>query len=752
MHFLLKLATLLQIILPKYIYTLSMTRKKFKHYQQADAMDCGPTCMKMIAAHYGKHKSMAYFRRMCYIGRQGATLAGLQAAATHTGFKSLAVTLPATLLHKAPLPCILHWNKAHYVVLVAIKKNSATIADPALSNMVKIPLSRLYQQWITDNAGERGNALFLTPTEQLQQLENDPDAEVSLYSLLKYFTAYKKKIPPLLLSIIAATGFTVMLPVLTQQVADKAIVQQSTSILLLICLGQLMLFTGKLVMEYLRAKWLFTIGAGTGIRLLYHYLDKLIRLPFSFFDNRQTGDNMQRITDNQRIEEFLTGNLVSIVMAALTGAVLGMMLLWYNWQIFLLFFAGAGITISWSFVFRQKRKLIDQEKFRVLSAIQQLQLEIFQAMQEIKLTGSGHQKKEQLQTLQEKAYQLKLRHLQMDQRMQGSATFINEVKNILIIFITASLVIKGQLTLGAMLAVTYICGQLNAPVAQLIEFIRISQYTRFSLQRMNEIFEEPAEDFHLPEAPVNSTPADIHLSSLCFRYGQPGSAMVLKNISLHLPAGKVTAIVGMSGSGKSTLIKLLLKFYQPVSGDIYIGENDLAHIHANSWRQRCGGVLQDGYIFSDTIAANICTGAGNTDTVKMQEAARMAQLHHFISSLPYGYDTVIGKDGYGLSSGQQQRLLIARMIYRNPSYIFLDEATNALDASNEKHIVQNLEAFFKGKTVVVVAHRLSTVKNADQIIVMHQGEIAETGTHESLVAQQGKYFHLIKNQLEIAKV
>lgn len=728
------------------------TWQKFPFYRQADSMDCGPTCLKMIAAYYNRHLPIQYFRRICRIGKQGTTLAGLKDACAIMGMKSLAVELPLpTLMEKAPLPCIVHWDKNHYVLLLKINAKKARIADPSLDQVISIPIADFLFSWQKTAGADVGRALFIAPTPLFYQTEDKAENNASLWSLWPYVKKHTRAIAPLTLSIVAVIGFSLALPILTQKIVDSGIKEKSVHTLLVICLAQLMLFTGKTVMDFIRARWLFRIGAITSITLLHKYLDKLLKLPFSFFDNRQAGDNMQRVTDNQRIEDFLTGAVISFVMAALTLVILGGVLLFYDYRIFGLFFLGAAGSFAWSISLQQRRKLLDQKKFKVLAANQQLQLEIFYAMQEIKLSGNGGDKKQKWESLQRQAFDLKSESLRLDQFMQGIGVAINEMKNIFISFSAAYLVIRGEISLGAMLAITYICGQLNTPVLQLIEFIRSSQNASFSLKRIAEIYEEPEEDFHLPEEKVAGATADITLQQLNFSYGQPGSPLVLKNITVVIPAGKVTAIVGMSGSGKSTLIKILLKFYQPVSGKIVIGQQPLSAIHASQWRQKCGVVMQDGYIFSDSVAENIYAGAAIKNEQALHEAAQMANMHDFFLAMPFGYDTVIGKDGYGLSEGQQQRLLIARMIYRNPSYLFMDEATNALDANNEKVIVNNLQEFFVGKTVLLVAHRLSTVKHADQIIVMHKGEIAETGTHEELILQKGPYYHLVKNQLELAK-
>lgn len=715
-------------------------------------MDCGPVCLKIISAYYGKTFPIAYFRKLCSIGKQGTTMAGMLEAAGLLGFKTLAAELPyEQLLNKVRLPCILHWEKEHYVVLYRITSNYAYLADPALSGKIKVRKEDFIRSWQIQKGSTIGRALLLEITPAFQEKQSIADHSASLWSLLPYLKLHRKSLIPVGLSLLLACGFSLIIPFLTQLIVDKGIQGKNTNLLFLICIGQLMLFSGRMLMDFFRARLLFRLGARTSIILLKEFLAKLMQLPFSFFDNRQAGDNMQRVNDNQRVEEFLTNSLISFILSAITLVVLGGVLCYYNWQIFLIFLIGAVISVAWSNSFQQKRKVIDQKKFKVLSANQQLLLEIFYAMQEIKLTGSEQEKQELWEGLQDQSYGLKLEALQLDQLMQGIGYFINEVKNVLITYAAAMLVINDQITLGGMLAITYICGQLNTPVTQLVEFARVSQNTKFSLQRMAEVHQEAEEDFEVGYQDMPITPEDIQLKQVSFQYGNSQAPFVLKNLDLFIPAGKVTAIVGMSGSGKTTLIKLLLKFYQVSKGEVMVGNRFIDQVHAKQWRSACGVVMQDGYVFMDTIANNIFAGSVLKDKERLYEVSKLANMHDFFLAMPFGYDTVVGKDGYGLSEGQKQRLLIARLIYRNPAYIFLDEATNSLDAHNELSIVNNLNNFFTGKTVLIVAHRLSTVKNADQIVVLHQGELVEKGTHQELIAKHGNYYQLIKNQLELSK-
>lgn len=717
-------------------------------------MNCGPTCLKMVAAHYGRQFPLQHLRELTKSTRQGVTVADLIAAGERLGFKTFSAELPFTVLsEKAPLPCLLHWEKQHFVVLHDITATHAYIADPAVGRTISYTKAQFMKAWQKDTNSTTGRALFLEPTTDFYEQESIMEPVVSLKTLYPYLQVHKKDLLPVFCTLLVAAGCSLVVPILTKAVVDKGINGHDIPLLLLICTGQLMLFLGRMAMDFIRARLLYKLGTRISIQMLRSFILKLMRLPLPFFDNRHAGDNMQRIADNQRVEDFMTSVFVTFVMAAITTLVLGSVLLYYHLLIFLLFLAGAIASVIWANSFQEKRKMLDQQKFKALAANQQILLEIFGAMQEIKLTGSEDIKSAQWQQVQERSFDLKLDSLRMDQFMQGTGLFINEVKNVMITSLAAILVIKGELSLGTMLAITYICGQLNTPVVQLADFIRSSQNTLFSLQRMAEVQHEPDEDQQnlIIPSPATANGQDIVLENVSFQYGHQHSPVVLDNIHLTIPAGKITAIVGMSGSGKTTLLKLLMKFYSPVNGHIIIGGQRLAVINAKAWRKQCGVVMQDGYIFMDTIANNIYCGAADRNTERLYAACKMANIHEFFGAMPFGYDTIVGKDGYGLSQGQQQRLLIARMIYRDPAYIFLDEATNSLDAHNERAIVNSLEHFFPGKTVIIVAHRLSTVRHADQIVVMAQGKIAECGTHDELINTRGAYYNLIKNQLELGQ-
>ncbi len=727
---------------------------KGKHYpffRQLDTMDCGPTCLRMIAACYGKEITLNYLRDLCDVRSQGTSLSGLIYAAEKLGFKTLAAEVnQEILLEKAPLPCILHWDHNHFVVLWHLTERHAYIGNPALGKNMRYTFSDFLEHWKAPGVEDKGIALFLEKTEIFDGIKNQPEPQVNLLSLLKRIDNHYKNIFFIILTLLAATLLTLAIPLLTQAVVDKAVARKDIGILSLICIGQLLLFTGRILTDFFRSRILFKVGMNISIKLIYGFVDKLMQLSLSFFQYRSSGDNLQRIYDNQRIEEFLTKHCVSAGLSFIILIVNGGLLCYYNWKLFILFLSASIVSVFWTNLFEEKRRRLDQRTFSLLANTQRHQIETFEAMTEIRLTGAETEKNQLWKSMQEEAYTVKMESLRLDQRIQGVALFITETAGVLTTFLTASLVINGQLSLGAMLAITYMYGALNGTVNQLSDFIRSMQTAKFSLQRISEVEYEPAEDAFSNLTLAKGRPGSIQLYHVHFRYGKL-SPEVLRDVTLSIPAGRVTAIVGMSGSGKTTLIKLLLKFFPATQGTVFFGGQDLQMVNARNLRQLCGAVMQDSFVFTDTIAGNIWVGCPEKDLLRVKKACEMVNMKEYIESLPFSYETLIGTDGAGLSEGQKQRLLIARLIYRQPDYIFLDEATNSLDANNEKLIVENLNSFFRGRTVVIVAHRLSTVVHADNIIVMDKGSIVEQGTHEELTKSKGAYFNLVKNQLELGK-
>ncbi|MEZ4886710.1 MAG: peptidase domain-containing ABC transporter [Chitinophagales bacterium] len=725
---------------------------KFPFYKQLDAMDCGPTCLRMIAKHYGKHYSLQHLRERSHIDREGVSLLGISDAAENVGFHTLAVTLPFDVLQdKAPLPCIAHWKQNHFVVVHKVTKDKVFVADPGLG-LVSYSIEDFLKGWISNrqNGQTEGVVLLLEPTPDFFEAEGQEIDKKSFGFLFSYFTKYKKLIVQLLLCLFIGSMLQLIFPFLTQSIVDIGVNTQDMNFVYLILMAQLMLFVGRMSVEFIRSWILLHISTRVNISLISDFLVKLMRLPIAFFDTKMTGDLLQRIWDHHRIENFLTNSSFNTLFGVVNLLVFSLVLGFYSSTILLVFFGGSMLHILWILLFLKKRRELNFREFDQASANQSALIQLVQGMQEIKLNNYEKQKRWEWEGIQASLFKIKVNSLAVEQYQQAGGMFFNELKNILVTFISAQEVINGNMTLGMMMAVSYIIGQLNSPILQIIGFIQLAQDAKISLERLGEIHlqadEETSEKPKLAMLPENR---DLVLDNLTFHYGGPHSPRVLDNINLFIPEGKITALVGTSGSGKTTILKLLLKFYEPTEGKVRMGELDMEHLSNPLWRSKCGVVMQEGFIFSDTIARNIAVSDEIIDKRKLLMAVKVANIQSFVESLPLSYNTKIGQEGVGLSQGQKQRLLIARAVYKNPDYLFFDEATNALDANNERIIMENLNQFFKGRTVVVVAHRLSTVQNADQIVVLEKGKIVEIGNHQTLTAKKGAYFHLVKNQLEL---
>lgn len=740
--------------------------KNFPHYRQSDLKDCGPTCLKIIAKYFGKTISIQELRKISETTRAGSSLLGLSEASENIGFKSLGIKINLEKLQEAPLPCILHWNKNHYVVLYKITnsklripnrskaKNQATyfISDPA-HGLLQYTQEEFLKHWIGNNATatiEEGVALLLEPTPKFYNAEFDTQKKSLGFSFLfQYVFRYQKFLVQLVIGLLAGSILQLVFPFLTQSIVDVGIKNQDIHFIYLILFAQLALFLGKIAIEVVRGWILLHLSTRINISLVSDFFIKLMNLPIAFFDTRMTGDILQRINDHKRIERILTTSSLNVLFSMVNLIVFSIVLGYYSLQIFGVFIVGSILYFSWIAIFLKKRRDLDYKQFSQVSQEQSKVIELINGMQEIKLHNAEKQKRWSWEYVQARLFKLSMEGLALEQYQSVGSGFINEFKNILITVLSAKLVIDGNITLGMMLAITYIVGQLNSPIAQLIGFVRELQDAKISLERLSEIHEkedeEPQNEERILEIPPN---ASFNLHQVSFRY-IGSDQLVLKELDLEIPANKITAIVGVSGSGKTTLMKLLLKFYDPNAGEIQLGNYNLKTISQNTWRSQFGVVMQEGYIFNDTIANNIAVGVDSIDKQKLAHAVDVANIQEFIETLPLSYNTKIGIEGVGLSTGQKQRLLIARAVYKNPNYLFFDEATSALDANNEKVIMEKLNTFFENKTVLVIAHRLSTVKNAHQIVVLDKGKIVEVGNHQSLVKKKGNYYHLVKNQLEL---
>ena len=725
----------------------------FPFYKQHDSMQCGITCLQMICKYNGKEYSLESLSRYCFATTEGVSMLGISEAANKLGLHTICGRITMEQLPQAPLPCILHWSQNHFVILYKIKnKKKFYIADPG-KGLLTYAEKEFKDHWIsTQSKGEeKGIAMFIQPTPAFYELSGETtNRKRSFKFLFGYIKQYRRYFGQIILGALVGCVLQLIFPFLTQAIVDIGITHQNLGIIYLILLGQLILTISRTSVDFIRRWILLHISMRINISLVSDFFIKLLKLPMSFFDTKLMGDLMQRMSDHNRVEKFLTTQMLNVTFSLLSFIVFGCVLLGYNTFIFLIFLIGSILYGIWIAIFLKRRKLLDYELFEKQAMNNNKTYQFITSMQEIKLQNCEQRRRWEWEDVQADLFQVNMKSLKLQQTQEAGSIFINEVKNIIITVLAATAVIHGQMTLGMMLAVQYIIGQLNAPVEQLMNFLYSLQDVKISLEHINEIHEMENEEnnkdalsaFHDRDKSLSFKNAD-------FKYDPHNPNKTLDGISITIPEGKVTAIVGTSGSGKTTMIKLLLGYYPLLAGEITIGSTDLQKYNLKWWRKHCGVVMQDGVIFSESIARNIAVDDGEIDKECLLQAARIACIDSYIQTLPLKYNTLIGQDGIGLSQGQKQRILIARAVYKNPDYIFLDEATNALDANNERAIVENLMEFYKGKTVVIVAHRLSTVKNADQLIAIERGKIIETGTHTALIDRQGAYYHLVKNQLEL---
>ncbi len=721
-------------------------------------MQCGVACLKMVCMHYGREVSMERLSQICHVTSEGVSLLGISEAANDMGLRSVCVRTTLENMLQAPLPCILHWNQNHFVVLYKVGKGKRFyIADPG-KGLLKYSLEEFKNHWVSTRSGgeDKGIAMLLEPTPAFYSPKAEGNGEDgkenprSFRFLFGYIRKYKKYFGQVILGLAVGSLLQLVLPFLTQSIVDVGIQNQNLGFIWLVLLGQLMLTFSSTAIDFIRRWLLLHISMRINISLVSDFFIKLLKLPMSFFDTKLMGDLMQRMGDHSRVNSFLTGQTLSIAFSLLSFVVFSVVLLLYNGLIFAIFLLGSILYAAWMMLFLRRRKVLDYELFEQQAINNNKTYEFLTSMQEIKLQNCEQRRRWEWEDTQADLFGVQMKSLKLQQTQEAGSIFINEVKNIVITVVAAAAVIHGQMTLGMMLAVQYIIGQLNSPVEQLMGFFYSLQDVRISLERINEIHRVEDENGKTGlRASLADSGRGIDIEGIMFKYDPHALTKTLDSVTLHIPKGKVTAIVGASGSGKTTLVKLMLGYYPVLEGRICIGGTDINTLDKRWWRRQCGVVMQDGVIFSESIARNIAVDDGEIDEERLLRAARIACIHDYVMSLPLKYNTKIGRDGVGLSQGQRQRILIARAVYKNPDFIFLDEATNSLDANNERAIVENLDKFYKGKTVVVVAHRLSTVRNADQIVVIDHGRVVETGNHEALTEQRGAYYNLVRNQLEL---
>ncbi|HJD11450.1 MAG TPA: peptidase domain-containing ABC transporter [Candidatus Phocaeicola caecigallinarum] len=727
--------------------------RNFQFYPQHDSMQCGIACLQMICKYYRKEYTSKRLAEYCFATTEGVSLLGISEAAGKLGLHTICGKVTLQQMQRVTLPCILHWNQNHFVVLYKIRRGKTFyIADPG-KGKIRYTKEEFKSHWIstTSQGEEKGVAMFLEPTPEFGRLEGDEAEGIhSFRFLMGYLKQYRQYFVQIALGLLVGSLLQLILPFLTQAIVDLGIKHRDIGLIWLILLGELMIVIGRTSTDFIRRWLLLHISMRINISLVSDFFIKLLKLPMPFFDTKLMGDLLQRMSDHSRVQSFLTNQTLGVMFTTLSFLIFGVILAYYNLSIFAVFLAGSALYGIWIATFLRRRKVLDYELFEKQAINQNKTYQFITSMQEIKLQDCEQRRRWEWEDVQADLFGVQMKSLKLQQTQEAGSIFINEVKNIVITVLAATAVINGQMTLGMMLAVQYIIGQLNSPVEQLMSFIYSLQDVKISLERINEVHvaknEESGKD---TREGFPSEDRSIEIEGIDFKYDPHALRNTLEGISFRIPAGKVTAIVGASGSGKTTLVKLMLGYYPVMKGRITIGGEDINGYNLKWWRRQCGVVMQDGVIFSESIARNIAVDDGEVDVDRLEQAARIANIHDYVMSLPLKYNTLIGRDGVGLSQGQKQRILIARAVYKNPSFIFLDEATNALDAKNERAIVENLDKFYQGRTVIVVAHRLSTVKNADQIVVLDAGKVVETGNHASLIEKQGAYYNLVKNQLEL---
>lgn len=726
---------------------------QFPFLKQLDSMGCGSACIGMICRFYGLKIPYAEINGKLKASSEGVSILGIERVLGYYGFESSAVLVSEKGLPELTLPTILHWNQNHFVVLYRITKDAEQfyIADPGKGKS-RISREEFLSHWASTELENQkaGVAISIIPGNNFIDISRENKSRRSTGNFLnRYFKGFKNKFFKIALCLLLGCVLQLILPFLTQSIVDVGIHDSDIGFIWLVLLGELMIITGRTLTDFLRKRILLKVSMKININMVRDFFIKLLKLPMSFFDTKLMGDLLQRISDHSRVQTFLSTQCLGILFSLMSFVVFGAVLLIYNGLIFSVFILGSVIYGLWLAFFLKRRKIIDYELFEQQSLNQQKTYQFVTSMQEIKLQNCENRRLEEWENTQTNLFGILLKALQLQQSQETGSVFINEIKNIIITVLAATTVINGQMSLGAMLAIQYIIGQLNSPVNQLMAFIYSLQDVKISLERINEVHCGKDEESDGHQLKTFGQDKGISLKNVCFRYNPDSLKPTIDSISLEIPEGKTTAIVGASGSGKTTLIKLMLGYYPLDSGNITISGKNINDYNLKWWRKQCGVVMQEGVIFSESIERNIAVGDEDVDKDRLEEAARTACIHNYVESLPLGYNTIIGREGAGLSQGQKQRILIARAVYKKPDFIFLDEATNSLDAQNERCIVENLSEFYRGRTVIVVAHRLSTVKDADNIVVLDKGRIVEQGTHAQLIELKKTYYNLVKNQLEL---
>lgn len=723
--------------------------KRFPIEYQMDSQDCGPASLKMIAKHFGKFYSLQYIRDRCGITKAGVSLLDISTGAESIGLRTLAIKCTVDdVVNSIPFPAIIFWQNSHFVVVYHADEKHVWISDPAKGH-IKYSLREFEKGWYQDGDAN-GVLLAIEPTADFRNTKEEREMHKnSLSSILKYFFPYKKQFILIFIIMLIVTALQAVLPFISKAVIDVGIKTSDVNFINMVLIGNVAILVSVMIFNVVRDWILMHITARVNIALISDYLIKLMRLPVTFFENKLFGDILQRAKDHERIRNFIMNNSLSVIFSALTFVVFGVILWVYNAVIFYIFLTGSVLYVLWVLLFLNIRKKLDWEYFELLARDQSYWVETVGSIQDIKIYNYEKHRRWKWEEIQARLYHVNKRVLTVTNTQNLGAQFIDNIKNMGIVFFCATAVIRGDITFGVMISTQFILGMLNGPLVQFIGFIVSAQYAKISFLRMNEIRQLEDEEELLSIGNSSIMPADrtITLENVMFQY-TPNGSLVLRNIYLTIPANKVTAIVGGSGSGKSTLLKLLVRLYKPAYGEIKMGGMNVNAINLRQWRNLCGVVMQDGKIFSDTILNNIVLDAERIDYDHLHEVCRVAQIEDEINEMPKGFETKIGETGRGISGGQKQRLLIARALYRDPDFLFLDEATNSLDAINERKIVDALNGAFDSRTVVIIAHRLSTIRNADQIVVLDKGYVAEVGNHEKLMNDKRLYYRLVSSQAQ----